>query len=191
MGKRFGRNQRRRAREALAAAQAEASKWHAGWALNEELVRHQGLTLRQLRSELEDAREIVGRASLAFPVSERLDTQMDTTEALRYGINLAPMPTMTPARFGSMEVSIKEMQWRATHLDVLLPTVRLEDFSQRVHFRVHFADEQVGYAMSSKDVYLMSHRQLIDRIHHEIAPKLAHHLTNLLKPKETNYGRSR
>jgi len=137
-----------------------------------------------LRHELEDAREIVGRASLAFPVSERLEVEMDSTEGLRHGVQVGPMPTLLEARIGEpITTAIEEMRWRATRLDVLLANVHLEDFNQRVHFRVRFADEQVGYAISQKDLYLYSKAQLRDRVLREIAPVMAEHLTNLLKGK--------
>jgi len=53
LSKRFGRNQRRRAREALASAVSDAQNWRNAYTLNAELVRHTSEKLSEVREELD------------------------------------------------------------------------------------------------------------------------------------------
>jgi len=66
MSKRFGRNQRRRAREALAAAESEAERFKTAHAMASGLLEHVSEKKRDLEQEIQEAKSMVGRYSALF-----------------------------------------------------------------------------------------------------------------------------
>lgn len=66
MSKRFGRNQRRRAREALAAAASEAERFKTAHAMASGLLEHVAEKKRDLEQEIQEAKSMVGPYSALF-----------------------------------------------------------------------------------------------------------------------------
>ncbi|WP_214241185.1 hypothetical protein [Raoultella ornithinolytica] len=152
MSKRFGRNQRRRAREELAAATADLN-WHQSRAshLQNELWQV-NLANTRMRNELAAAKEVIGRHHPSFP-AEDLD------------LGFFPEPEYTlriPVGIGDI-----------AEAHAMIVTVNGNHARNECHFRLYYADQYAGYvishaAMQSVDADFLCHRITGELVSHVI-----------------------
>lgn len=95
MSKRFGRNQRRKAREALAVAENETAQLQAAIRLQRADINHQASEIRQLRARLavherqmKACRQVLGE-SIALPPIDRLVDNEEFKLAVEQGWRVA------------------------------------------------------------------------------------------------------
>ena len=168
MSRRYGRNQKRRAREAiasLAAANIEAK----------HDARLQRGLLTKFHGELSQAREEIRRAKAMLPLgsilgepSTLIDSRPPTTD-----VRVEVLP------FGGMNIGDDAMSYRfeSIPLDVLLTDSVLDEMNDRVHFDVRFAGNRSGYAISRSALQAMGGYDLIRML----AKNLAAHILADLK----------
>jgi len=188
MSRRFGRNQRRRAREALAAAQADTARMTRAYDMAKGLAQHLGERKRALEDELNEAKDIAGRLSVLFPATE-FHQGGDPSRARQAArdIGLAvDVPELVRERMSVVDSLPLEAYdtFRRQRLPVLLSEVRPDAMNLAVHARITFADKTSGYAISALSLQAMSRREIEERVFHVIAPDLARHITAQLKGKK-------
>lgn len=129
MSKRFGRNQRRRAREQVAKLQNENGLLTVGADLMEASLRKAANEVHMLRRELSDAKLYLGENSPAFPPN-----QFDFGRKL-----YRDEPFSLPTRTGWNEAIAMQVVRRDS-----------EDLRDQVHFLLFAGPEQWGYAITKR-----------------------------------------
>lgn len=167
MSKRFGRNQRRRAREALANMTSNYEQ-QAG------LSRHLGDRVRELRDEIADAKQMAAQLSVLFspevyqtagPRSGRDRLTMQVQEALQF-VELGNEPAASQAL-------------AQVPLTLLLAKIETaadggrDHLARAMHARIRFADNELAYGITEMALRGMSRRQLVKRLSQEMAHLLA------------------
>ena len=163
MSKRFGRNQKRRMREALLA--------------NEELRKAGLQTISALRSRIEDGLgfleyvlEIVGEESILNP--EPFDNRVQ-----KY--NFPKIVFRNFPRFCPDEGTVACVQ--DVIANALETRVVLDRLKGAIHFRARLGNGDVAYALSDQAIAVMTTRQLAARLQQEISYQLANELAKELK----------
>lgn len=152
MSRRFGRNQRRQARERIAALEQAV-------AMDRGLLAHVSERKRQLEQEISDAKRIVGRMSVLFePESKHLD-----------GPARSPMHMFTHSAVVDDGRAFFHNQSKTVPLPVMLSMVKKDGLDMAVHCKVLFGDGQWGYAMSDEAVLATPEDVLVERIARELA----------------------
>jgi hypothetical protein len=173
MSKRFGRNQRRRAREALAAAEQQIADLRLTIKMDRELLRSQSIQIAAANEFTREVAEIVGREAIIAGKPVRLDYEWDRK---RNGdrINIAPHRPFT--HLLSVESAPIEMVRYETLY--LLDVEEIADvLRNQMHAHVTLADKTVGYAISESALRRMTEHELRRRL----APEIAHGLVRSIK----------
>jgi hypothetical protein len=150
VGKRFGRNQRRRAREQIALLAAERSRWQEAHARESGLLRHVSDKLRGMERQMEDLAEALGVHYVGLPACEIV---MKASELQRDSFRM-----LTP----SGAVSVMEVMRVESHHD---------DRSQ-MHVRVNLGPSTVAYAISVQALLRTPATYLARAMATELAPAL-------------------
>ena len=127
MSKRFGRNQRRRAREQIAALRDENGMLSVKASFQESSLHAAAIRVRMLEQQLSNAKIVIGRNHPAFP-AERMNMGFMPAPGHRFQMHTGPSDIATMAM-----LSI------TTNRDVVF---------NEVHFRLTHGDVQAGYALS-------------------------------------------
>ncbi len=181
MSKRFGRNQRRRAREALAQAHAELQERELA---SRETLRGAEMALVayiEARDKLKEAEDfmrevasIVGRESIIAGEPTPLMVGMTKDEAASYGIGYSPRAEVPTFDITATDMSIEQMRYEIlTVLDV--KAVR-DVMRACVNLRVTFSDKTIGYTLSQMAIARMTKSEL----HARLAPEIAHDISRAL-----------
>ena len=160
MSRRFGRNQRRAARERVAELERALQ-------MDRALLAHVGERKRQLEQEISDAKRIVGHMSVLFePGATRLDG---------------------PAR-GKMQVRTHSAlmdfhaQPKTIPLDVMIATLKSKSggaLDDAVHCKVMFDDRCWRYAISEAALHAIPEDILVERVTRELAMTIGKDLAKL------------
>lgn len=124
MGKRFGRNQRRRARQ----VEQELGQLRMAYSLADGLCRHQGQKISDLQGAIERFARALGPNFVGLPVRE---LEMRASQIGDRGSFLASRPNGNAVTCSLMQVDANE-----------------NEIGDQVHFRVRLADGTVCYAAS-------------------------------------------
>jgi hypothetical protein len=159
MSKRWGRNQRRRARE-------EQARLGEALEMAQGLARHLSEQKRHIEDELDDAKYFAVRFSAAFkpeswelvgPKRDRIE--VEEQQPLEYDFSAtAPMQSLT---------------FRRLPLRMLLSEVKQEHFRRALHCRVKFGDGEWGYGITEQAIVNMPRERLVNLISREIARQIA------------------
>lgn len=167
MSRRFGRNQRRQARERIAALEQAV-------AMDRGLLAHVSERKRQLEQEISEAKRIVGRMSVLFePETKRLDG-----------------PARSPMHLFTHSAVVKEAQAffhdrsKTVPLPVMLSRMNKDSLDMAVHCKVLFGDGQWGYAMSEEAVLATPEDVLVERIARELAMTIGQQLAQVKPGRE-------
>lgn len=144
MTARFGRNKRRRAREAIADRDDRIEKLGSALDMSRGLSKRQGEKIGALEDEIETAKKIAGRMSVLFPAGTmKLD-----------GEAMEMVDVVVPGRLpdlGSMESYQLMRTIQSQRLDVLLSKIHPSALERAVHVSVTFGKGpacDIGYAIS-------------------------------------------
>lgn len=175
MSQRFGRNQRRRASEAIQAAQEEVHALRYALDMNNALIQEQGRKLRDAEAFARDVACMVGREAVIAGVPTKFDAGMPLDEALKYGIRTTP-----PRQFDNWIDAVDMMSVQAVRYEILrlLDVRTIRDIMRRqMHVRVQLADQTTRYSISEMALGRMTAKEIAKHISSEIA----HHLALELK----------
>lgn len=121
MSKRFGRNQRRRAREELAASQALAGELAVKSSFQEKSLNHAASRIRMLEQQLDNAKIVIGRHHPLFP-AEQLDLGFMPAPRDRFDVGTGPRDITTMAAMSitaNRDVVFNEVHFRLVHGDMV------------------------------------------------------------------------
>lgn len=164
MSRRFGRNQRRRAREAIATLQDITNDQLSALTANRA-------KLRELEQELDHAKELVGPMSILFPAEEEMSVGWKSTDRAQACVDVSPpLPDLAPS-FAQHET--EPMCFRTIPLDVLILRVERSELDQCLHVGVKFADGVWGYGITRKAWAAMTYAQRVKLIRQTLPDTLA------------------
>jgi hypothetical protein len=166
MSKRFGRNQRRAARERITTLEQALQ-------MDRALLARVGERKRQLEQEINDAKRIVGRMSTLFePEVRRLD-----------GPARSLMRVFTHSAVTDDGQAFSHNQAQTIPLPVMLSMVDKDGLAGSIHCKVVFDDGQWGYAISEDAILATPEDILVERIALSLAKNIGQQL------KEVKPGR--
>lgn len=163
MSQRFGRNQRRRAREALASTQRALDMANG-------LSNWQGARLRSLQTEIDEAKQMVGPFSALFAPQA---SHVGGPEMQRVSVD-----NLGPAADYDYSAPLKA-QLQSVPLDVLLVSVNADLFKEMLHADVVFAGERVAYSISRMALSSMPRERFV----REASRSIAMHLDRELRKR--------
>lgn len=192
MSRRFGRNQRRRAREALAQAgeqlrQAEdkASRFSEALEMDRALLRNVQSELAGRNAFIREVGEIVGRTAIIAgqPVKLNYKHHAKRGEMRGYGdgsIIVEPYQPLSFSLSDSIEhASLTRVQYETMELlDVSVVADQMRDMMQAY---VTLADETLVYGITRSALGKLSRNELVHRLTSEIATQLAVALADHVK----------
>lgn len=162
MSKRFGRNQRRQARERITELELAIQ-------MDRGLLAHVSERKRQLEQEISDAKRIVGRMSVLFePEAKRLD-----------GPARSPMHMFTHSAVMDIGMAFFHNQSQTVPLPVMLSRVDKRTLDMAIHCKVLFGDGQWGHAISEEALLATPEDVLVERITRELAMTIGQQLAEV------------
>lgn len=161
MSKRFGRNQKRRAREHIERLEKELADVRASPSI---LFRENS----RLKRDIDLVRRALGPNScLLEPVKQQMNSDPEPkmrTHAIRR------RPPMFEENI-SPTAKIDDVT-----MDVLLASVNIDKWMNSLHFKFYFRDRTIGYAVSEEAVANIPRDVLVDIMSHEVAELLVQKL---------------
>jgi hypothetical protein len=183
MSRRFGRNQRRRARESIAALEQTTSNLRSGMAMDRGLLAHQSEQLRELKQQIADAKAILGPYHVAFPAE---DYKIGGAPHTPVGMHVLPRLSGDPWTLGA------EIAPTATVERVMLSVLGLnvyEDVMTHMrHAQVLFDGAAWAYGITRQSIESTPRDILIERIARELARRVAEHFYRLGKSGHERYS---
>lgn len=176
MSRRYGRNQKRRAREALANAMQYGERFRIAWQRETELLKDIAAKKRHLEEVLNDIREALPEGSALLPPG-----------SLATGMRPDPH---TPILVAPVDLNIfkphdpNARTFTPTELRTLVCSIDPEHFSGKLHFNVQFMDKEFRYAISPGALYAMPRDRLRDILRDDIARQFARELVDALRPQQ-------
>lgn len=161
MSRRFGRNQRRRAREQIASLQYAHE-------MDRALLRHQSDKLADLRKEIAMAKEIAGRMSVLFPAREVVKVELKSSDGIPVRVT-TDRPDNQMHRFTDEITPMECIQ--AVDLEKLVSRIEVSRIDSSVHTYIQFSDKKLAYGISASAWHSMSRSARKQRII-EVLPKL-------------------
>lgn len=143
MTQRFGRNQRRRAREAIAALETRNQILFDAALTQRTMLESAKWKVGQLQAEIDEAKEIAGRMSVLFP-AETVKMDITPQKTIRDYVD-------TPMSSLSEYLSMDDDQAQCIQtqdLPVLLAKIDRNAMDRSVHMLVEFRGKVSGYAIS-------------------------------------------
>lgn len=178
MTQRFGRNQRRRAREALAAASQRVADLEQVHAIASGLIAGMRVRLDALAQEIDDARAIAGPMSILFPVEHefRAGIKSDSRQPLSIDV-----PERMPDKFicDSPTAPMEGLRYSRVPLETLVLNIRPDVLRECLHVNVEFADGVWRYGLTRAAWYAAPRerreRLIAEQIPKELAREVAKH----------------
>lgn len=173
MAQRFGRNQRRRAREQIAALSQRGEDLRTALALNQGLLREVSARKEALTKVIAEARKILGD-SVALP-----PLRLATPNPLRRGeSSFMARPASQPLSDFIHETGAMSAVWVAERMHVLVAEASRGDHlrMQGMHCMVQLHDGKYAYAISENALHQLSPEMLAERL----APQVADQMTRVM-----------
>lgn len=170
MTARFGRNKRRRAREAIAALQSQATLLRMLVDTEREEHHRTQAVLHARECEINEAKAIAGPASILFPATM---TQEHTSLNPPDSVYAATAPSF------SLKQGINA-RFTRVRLSTLVARVSQDWLERNVHLRLTFDGIPIAYAVSRETVDGLPVAELCARIMREAVPLMAQALADEL-----------
>ncbi len=176
MSRRYGRNQRRRARERIAELEQQGADLHRARALDQRLLA----SMTERNSGLVEILDLVRKelpSHPLLPVDERPRDFSGMAQAVQRGEPVRAFISQPVPAFLSQESALV-MDTERLHAEVvaLLADTDLSAMRNEVHMRVRLGREVVAYAISTSALQTMDPERLQDLLQREIAGALARSL---------------
>lgn len=167
MARRFGRNQKRRAREALHEALQQARTETSARLHSEALVRESRAKSDYLLSVINELTEALPRGFVGLPPAF-----VKTSQEPAYGevmrMDVAPPAGLAPLSFCS---TAEAVEYRVNELLTFIGTLHFDQIADKVHYMLEFTDGRLAYSASREAIMSMPRK----RLEHLIAENLAKH----------------
>lgn len=178
MSKRFGRNQRRRAREALAAQVEQTDKAHHLAQDRLEQFHYERRQSAEMREFFEHVARRVGEEAFIARGVGAIDIR-EPGQSLR--VDVREEMVMSPRMAGRTTYETHRMMAETLHH---LGTRAVRDaFRQEIVFEAYLNGKSAGICLSESLIRRVSKEELTHVIQNSLAPRLAHHLAKALKGK--------
>jgi hypothetical protein len=175
MSKRFGRNQRRRAREALAAQveQTTAAREEAQDRLS--MYHYERQKSAEMRRFFKDVARRVGEQAFIAGGKSAIGIQKpgQTLRAVVFEELDFSRVTAPAATSRMMTETLHHLETRAVR----------DPFRQELLFEAYLNGKSAGVCLSESLINRVSKEELVHVIQNSVAPQLAHHLAEALKGK--------
>lgn len=167
MSKRYGRNQRRRHRAEIASAQSMIASLVNSRAMDQGLLQNQSWKLSDLRDQLCDIAQEVGRQSALVGVETFLGGGYD-------GMRITPVPLSLTNPIASSPSAYEKLTFEVLRL-LNVEAVR-DRMRGHLHFHVELAGKGVTYGISESAIRDLTPEFLERRLAPEIAKLLVRQL---------------
>lgn len=174
MSRRYGRNQRRRARERIAELEQQGANLNQALALVRTLMAKMRERNRELAEIIDLVREELPNHPL-LPVDERQELNLsDMKWELRRG-HSARLPLSSPLPILPPLGGVESTDARSLHTEIvaLLAEVDFSAMREQVHLRVRLGPEEAAYAISRHALQTMKPALLERALTVEVARALA------------------
>lgn len=169
--RRFGRNQRRRAREQIATlgSELQASIEHAQ--VLDSMLKGTEQNLREALGEIEEAKALLPSFSAALQA-----------EVIRLGgevcreIEVPLAPSLDFATIDAAPIFLRRVR-----LPVIVAAADCSELSQHIHAQVEFASHRLAYAVSEATLLAMPRKHRLRRLTEVIASAMAPELEAALR----------
>jgi hypothetical protein len=148
MTARFGRNKRRRAREAIATLEQRKDELEHGMVIYRALLRNIGHQLTELKDEVARAKEIAGRYSSLFKPTV-VKTDMPRPTNTRDGRYMVHIPEPLSVSIPSDDEALMYRTVQSMPLDIFLESVEQDFFNHNVHAMLQYKDGTMAYGVSA------------------------------------------
>lgn len=176
MSRRYGRNQRRHARERIAELEQQGADLHRARAMDQGLLARMAERNRGLAEIVDLLRKELPNHPL-LPVDERARDFSGMAQALQRGEPARVfVPRPVPAFSAQESARVMDAECLYTEVVALLADTDLSAMRNKVHMRVQLGREVVVYAISTAALQTMDPEHLQDLLQREIAGALAQSL---------------
>lgn len=174
MSRRFGRNQRRRAREALAAASSEAERFKTAHEMTSGLLSHVAASKRELEQQIEEAKRMVGPYSALFS-PETTESQQKADPWVR--LRVAPLTDCEDSIFDLGSMGARETM---TFIDLpaMLASVHKDTLTDKVHVLVQYEGDQWAYHIDRRTLHAMGKARAVKEMSKYLALAIGADLFN-------------
>lgn len=177
MSRRYGRNQRRHARERIAELEQQGADLHRARAMDQGRLARMAERNRGLAEIVDLVRKELPNHPM-LPVDERARDFSGMEHSLRRGLPAraamqtpTPMPTLAQA-----PATVMDVECLHSEVVALLADTDLSFMRDKVHMRVQLGREVTAYAISTSALQTMDPARLQDLLQREIAGALARSL---------------
>lgn len=180
MSRRFGRNQKRRAREALAEATQDAERFQRAWRMESELLQHVAAQKNQLQHALDDIARMLPEGSALLPPGRITATDRNAVDAIRWPLMAPEQPPMML----SFDLGSGSREWQESHIERLYSAVAdvqdRRDWGGGIHFFAEFKDKEVAYSATEESIRRMPRARLHELVRDNIAEQMTRKLLEIL-----------
>jgi hypothetical protein len=175
MSRRYGRNQKRRAREALEQATQDAQRFKNAWHMESALLQSVAAQKRELAQIVDDIRDCLPNGSALLPPGLlRVDIRSpDPRDRLMVA---SEPPGLTGAIEEEQCVSFTEVEAHP-----LVCSIDTDRFSGAVHFNAKFMDGSEVYCASRETISSLPRDRLIRLLRDDISRQLSIALVDKLR----------
>lgn len=177
MSRRFGRNQKRRMREALAQADHDAERFKEAYQAENALVKMQRSKIEYLETVLYDVQRVLENNSSALP-PESVETQGWNMDEI-----LVPDLPLMPLIYS--DGTAKTKPFSIERLKILTANVNTDPFRTGKHVFVQFDGLRWGYALNREAIRRMPVHLLEKRVFGALSELISKELKEAICPHQT------
>ena len=181
MSRRFGRNQKRRAREALEQATQDAQRFKNAWHMESALLQRVAVEKRELTQIVDDIRECLPNGSALLPPG-LLKVDIGSPDP-RDRLMVASEPPFGFGLTGAIEED-QRVAITARAVEPLLCSIETDRFSGALHFNAKFMDGSVTYCASRETIASLPRERLIRLLRDDISRQLSTALVDTLRKRQ-------
>lgn len=169
MSRRFGRNQKRRMREALLNAEVKANNFEQAWTREMALLVHQRKRIDKLAGILCDVKRVLESNSVALPPET-----VESHDLKSNFIHLGDRPRKKDIACEGSPILDENMEIH--RLSIMMTHIKEDPIRTGKHVMVEFDGLQWGYAISRLAILTMPREDLARQIADALAVLIANHL---------------
>ncbi|CDN87369.1 hypothetical protein BN948_01791 [Hydrogenophaga intermedia] len=178
MSQRYGRNQKRRAREALATAQSEALQAKRLADSARQTIRSKERAIAALEAVVSGVRDALGRESILLdPIARRMHNYTLRSLQLAEELDVPLGPSDPDQELASLRIHTA---------DVLEAVVTSDHWARQIHFELHVGEGRMDlrYAIDSRLLFERAARgRVVEHVTHYMAAAFERELAKLEKQR--------
>lgn len=179
MGKRFGRNQRRRMRQQIEAQEIRLAAFGDHQRYTKKLlaeydaeIRNTRMVLRDAEAALTNARNLLG-PYIGFPPAAIADPRRDGRDSFQYPIKPVMRSPTSPVHLGDVKAMTEILAAETAQMRVMYAKAVPDPIRKQIHLRIDMGDDAAAYAISDRALLDAPKDHILRLLTAEIAPMLA------------------